>query len=180
MNEDIKDINDLLCIICNKKSDYYQIMLNITNDESIIPELISEIAVSYLSNTDKINSVIQSGWIKFFFIRTVLNQIKSSTSPLYKYRNIQNNEFIDNFLNLYDSEDTIEEKKTIEQRYIQIDKGYVRVPKTYFEEYIFQEYFKKGKTYREIAKDMNVSHSLVFIHLKDLLKKIRKKIDELN
>jgi len=179
LEQEIKDLNHFLILLCDKKSEYYDIMLNITNNESIIPELISEISISYLSNKEKIEDVIKSGWIKFFFIRTVLNQIKSSTSPLYKYRNIKNNEFIDTFNEILIEEDLIEEKKQTEQRYLQIDRGYVRVKKTYFEEYIFQEYFKHGKTYREIAKEMEVSHSLVYLHLKELLKKIKNKITEL-
>lgn len=179
MIEEIKNLDHLLITICDKKSDYYDIMLNITNNESIIPELISEISISYLSNREKIEDVIKAGWIKFFFIRTVLNQIKSSTSPLYKYRHIQNNEFIESFNELLIEEDQIEQKKQIEERYLQIDRGYVRVKKTYFEEYIFQEYFKHGKTYREIGKEMNVSHSLVYIHLKELLNKIKNKINQI-
>lgn len=179
MEEEIKDLNHFLILLCNKKSDYYQIMLNITNNEEIIPELISEISVSYLSNKERIEEIIKTGWIRYFFIRTVLNQIKSSTSPLYKYRHIQNNEFIDTFNDSLIQEDQIEQKNQIEQRYLQIDRGYVRVKKTYFEEYIFQEYFKHGKTYREIGKEMGVSHSLVYVNLKQLLAKIKNKIDEL-
>lgn len=154
-------------------------MLNITNNTEIIPELISEISVSYLSNREKVDEIIQAGWVKYFFIRTVLNQIKSSTSPLYKYRKILNNEFIESFNDVLVDENIIEEKKQIEERYLQIDRAYVRVKKTYFEEYIFQEYFKKGKTYREIGKEMGVSHSLVYVNLKQTLQKIKNKIIDL-
>ncbi len=179
MIEEFKDVDEFLITICDEKSSYYEIMLNITNKKEIIPELISEISVSYLSNRERINEIIEAGWIKYFFIRTIVNQVKSSTSPLYKYRHISNNEFIDDFNEQLIDDDVIEEKKLKEERYLQLDRAYVRVPKTYFEEYIFQEYFKHGKTYREIALEMDVSHSLVYVYLKDLLKKIKIKIDEL-
>jgi len=180
LDQEPQNLNELLILLCKKDSEYYQIMLNITNNTEIIPELISEISVSYLSNKEKVDEIIQAGWIKYFFIRTVLNQIKSSTSPLYKYRHIKNNEFIESFSELLIEEDIIEEKKQIEERYLQIDRAYVRVKKTYFEEYIYQEYFKKGKTYREIGKEMGVSHSLVYVNLKQTLQKIKIKIEELS
>lgn len=180
MDQEPQNLNELLILLCKKDSEYYQIMLNITNNTEIIPELISEISVSYLSNREKVDEIIQAGWVKYFFIRTVLNQIKSSTSPLYKYRKILNNEFIDSFNDVLVDEDIIEEKKQIEERYLQIDRAYVRVKKTYFEEYIYQEYFKKGKTYREIGKEMGVSHSLVYVNLKQTLQKIKLKIEELS
>jgi len=179
LEKEPKNLNELLIQLCNKKSPYYEIMLNITNNPSIIPELISEISVSYLSNKDKIEEIIQAGWIKYFFIRTVVNQIKSSTSPLYKYRKLQNNEFLDTLNDQLIDEDTIEDKKEIERKYIQIDMAYVSVRKTYFEEYIFQEYFISGKTYRKISEEMGVSHSLVYLNLKETLKKIKTKIDQI-
>lgn len=167
-------LNEFLESLFDKNGEYYQIMLNITQNEEIIPELISEISISYLENRENIENVIQQGYIKYFFIRTILNQLKSTTSPYHKNCRIKDKLQSLN-LSVID-ENSIEEKELKELQYLQIDYAYSRVPKTYFQTYIFQEYFDKKKTFREIAKDMGISHSLVFINLKKILEEMKSKI----
>lgn len=167
-------LNKFLETLLDKNGEYYQIMLNITQNEDLIPPLVSEISISYLENREKIENIIVQGYIKYFFIRTVLNQIKSSTSPFHKNNRTIKDEFPD-FISIEDKNE-IEEKEDIELKYLQIDYSYSRVPKTYFQHYIFDEYFYKNKTYREIALDMGISHSLVFVNLKKILDQMKKKI----
>jgi hypothetical protein len=167
-------LNKFLESLLDVDSEYYQIMLNIVQNENLIPPLVSEISLSYLENREQIESVIEQGYIKYFFIRTILNQVKSSTSPFHKNNRIVKEEFPSN-INIIDEND-IELKEEKELKYLLLDYAYVRVPKTYFQTYIFQEYFNKHKTYREIALDMGISHSLVFVNLKKILDEMKKKI----
>lgn len=167
-------LNSFLESLLDKDGEYYQIMLNITQNEDLIPPLVSEISLSYLENKEKIENIILQGYIKYFFIRTVLNQIKSNTSPFHKNNRTTKDEFPD-FISIEDT-DEIEDKEDIELKYLQIDYAYTRVTKSYFQEYIFNEYFYKEKTYREIAEEMDISHSLVFVNLKKILEEMRKKI----
>lgn len=164
-------LNQFLESLLDKNSEYYQIMLNIVQNEDLIPPLVSEISISYLENRDKIESIIEQGYIKYFFIRTILNQIKSNTSPFHKNNRITKDEFPSN-VNIID-EDTTEEKENLELQYLLIDYSYVRVPKTYFGEYIFTQYFHHNRTYRDIAEEMGISHSLVFVNLKKILTQMK-------
>jgi len=165
-------LNQFLESLLDKDSEYYQIMLNIVLNEDLIPPLVSEISISYLENRERIESIIEQGYIKYFFIRTILNQIKSNTSPFHKNNRITKDEIPSN-INIID-EDTTEEKENLELQYLLIDYSYVRVPKTYFGEYIFQQYFYHQKTYRQIAEEMGISHSLVFVNLKKILDQMKE------
>jgi DNA-directed RNA polymerase specialized sigma subunit len=167
-------LNEFLESLFDKNGEYYQIMLNITQNEEIIPELVSEISISYLENRENIENVIKQGYIKYFFIRTILNQLKSNTSPFHKNCRIKDNIYSLE-LSIVD-ENTIEEKELKELQFLQIDYAYSRVSKTYFQDFIFQEYFTKQKTFRQIAEEMGISHSLVFVNLKKILGDMRKKI----
>ena len=74
-------------------------------------------------------------------------------------------------------EDDIELKKEKEQKYLAIDKIYTTIPKTYFQEWLFHEYFTFNKTFRQIAKENEISHTLVFHEVTKIRKLIQEKFD---
>lgn len=171
-------IRDLLKEITKPNTIYDEIIDNIIRPNfHLKPALISELAISFLENEIKVNEVIKKGYFLYYFIRAVKNNVHSSTSPFYKNTVIRDNIYYDN-IDLIDDSD-IEQKMENEERYLQIDKIYTKIPKTYFQEFVFQEYFSKGKTYRQIANENeNVfSHCLVF-HEVTKIKKILKDLLE--
>jgi len=171
-------IRDLLKEITKPNTIYDEIIDNIIRPNfHLKPALISELAISFLENEIKVNEVIKKGYFLYYFIRAVKNNVHSSTSPFYKNTVIRDNIYYDN-IDLIDDSD-IEQKMENEERYLRIDKIYTKIPKTYFQEFVFQEYFSKGKTYRQIANENeNVfSHCLVF-HEVTKIKKILKDLLE--
>jgi hypothetical protein len=146
----------------------------ITPNFHLIPELISELSIGFLENEEKVDQIIKDGWFKYYFIRSCVNQIKSSTSGFHKNTRIKDFQYIDN-LEIIDDTD-IEIKQDKEEKYLIIDKIYTTIPKTYFQEFLWHEYFLKGKTHRQIAKENNISHCLSFHEIKKIKVEIMKKI----
>ena len=136
--------------------------------------MISEIAVSYLENREKINLIISQGWFLYYFIRTIKNQIASQTSPFHKNCRIKENLPIDNLIIIDD--DDLEQKKEIEELYKLIDRTYTKIPKTFFQEFIWHEYFTLNKTHRQIGLENNISHVLSFHEIKKIKDTIKKNI----
>lgn len=165
-------LKKILVEIATTNSIYDEIMRNIiTPNFHLIPELISELSISFLENEDKLNKIIEEGWFKYYFIRACLNQVHSSTSGFHKNTRIKDNIYIDNFD--FIDEDDIEYKIERENKLILIDKTYTKIPKTYFQEFLFHEYFLKGKTHRQIAKENGISHCLSFHEIKKIKEQIQ-------
>lgn len=166
-------LKKILVEIATPSSIYDEIMRNIiTPNFHLIPELISELSISFLENEEKINGIIEQGWFKYYFIRACVNQVHSSTSGFHKNTRIQDKLFIDNF-DLIDNDD-IELKTEKELKLLKIDKTYTKIPKTYFQEFLWQEYYTKGKTHRQIAKENGISHCLSYHEIKKVRDKIQK------
>jgi hypothetical protein len=146
----------------------------ITPNFHLIPELISELSIGFLENEEKVNDVIAAGWFKYYFIRSCVNQIKSSTSGFHKNTRIKEFQYIENIEIVDDSD--IEVKQIKEEKYLIIDRIYTTIPKTYFQEFLWHEYFLKGKTHRQIGKENNISHCLSFHEIKKIKDEIIKKI----
>jgi hypothetical protein len=160
-------IQKILIEIATPHSIYDEMIDNILRPNlHLKSELISELAISFLENEDKVNKVIEQGYFTYYFIRSVINNVRSNTSPFYKNCVIKDRFLYEN-VDIID-EDDIEEKIEKEIKYQKIDKAYVSIPKSYFQEYVFHEYFTKGKTYREIANENgnSFSHCLVFHEVK--------------
>jgi hypothetical protein len=129
-------------------------------------ELISELAISFLEKEDKVNEVIEQGYFLYYFVRTVTNNVRSNTSPFYR-NNIVKERLLFNNVDIMDDSD-IETKEEKEIKYQKIDRAYVLIPKTYFQEFVWHEYFTKGKTYRQIGEENNMSYSIIFYEVKKI------------
>lgn len=168
-------VRDILKEITTPNSIYDEIIDNVIRPNfQLKPELISELAISFLENEKKVNEVIKQGYFLYYFIRAVKNNVHSNTSPFYKNTVIKDTIYYDN-IEIIDNSDQIDDKMDDEEKYILIDKFYTKIPKTYIQEFFWQEYYTKGKTYRQIANENeNVfSHCLVF-HEVSKIKKILK------
>jgi hypothetical protein len=171
-------IRQLLNEIADPKSIYSEIIDNILRPNLHLKgELISELSISFLENEKKVNEVIKKGYFPYYFIRAVINNVRSSSSPFYKNTVIKDHIYFDN-IEIEDQSD-IDEKMEREVKYLRIDRAYTKIPKTYFQEFVFHEYYTKGKTYRQISNENeNVfSHCLVY-HEVSKIKKILKEVVE--
>jgi hypothetical protein len=169
------NIRQILEEIATKGSVYDEIMDNLlTPHLHLKPELISELAISFLENETKVNEVIQQNYFLYYFIRAAKNNIASNTSPFHKNVRIKDNMFIDN-IDLEDLTD-IELKKEKEEKYKLIDRNYTKIPKTHFQDLLWTQYFVQGKTHREIARDLEISHCLSWHEIKKVKDELIKKI----
>jgi hypothetical protein len=162
--------------IAKKGSIYDEIINNIIQPNfHLKPELISELAISFLQNREKVQHALDNNYFVYYFVRTVKNQVHSNTSGFHKNTRIK--EYKQDFNYEIIDQDDIELKKEKEQKYIAIDKIYVQIPKTYFQEWLFHEYFTFNKTFRQIAKENEISHTLVFHEVTKIKKEIHKIFD---
>jgi hypothetical protein len=168
-------IRQLLCEIAKPNTIYDEIIDNlITPNFHLKPELISELAIGFLQNENKVNKAIKEGYFIYYFIRATKNQIHSNTSGFHKNTRIKDNIYFDN-LEIPDESD-IELKELKELKLQQIDRAYTQIPKTYFQEFIWSQYFTLGKTYRQISKENEgaFSHCLVFHEVAKIKKKVKE------
>lgn len=172
-------IRDILQEITKPNSIFDEIIDNIIRPNfHLKPELISELSISFLENEKKVDEVIKQGYFLYYFIRAVKNNVHSNTSPFYKNTVIRDHIYYDN-IDLVDESD-IEEKIDREEKYLILDKLYTKIPKTYFQEFVWQEYYTKGKTYRQIANENeNVfSYCLVFHEVTKIKKILLEMLEE--
>lgn len=170
-------IRQLLVEIATPNTIYDEIINNlITPNFHLKPELISELAIGFLQNEKKVDLAIKEKYFTYYFIRAAKNQIHSKTSGFHKNTRIKDNIYYDN-IEIIDESD-IELKEEKERKLLQIDRAYTTIPKTYFQEFIWHEYYSKGKTYRQIAKENEgaFSHCLAFHEVAKIKKLLKEKI----
>ena len=172
-------IHKILEEITTPNSIYDEILENILRPNLHLKrELISELAISFLENQTKVDEVIRQGYFLYYFIRAVKNNVHSNTSPFYKNNVVRDHIYYEN-VEIVD-EDDIQLKIEKEEKYQLIDKIYTRIPKTYFQEFLWHEYYTKGKTYREIANENgnSFSYCLVFHEVKKIKDQLKKSLTQ--
>jgi hypothetical protein len=168
-------IRTVLVEIAKKGSIYDEIIDNIiTPNFHLKPELLSEISISFLENEKKVDEVIRQGYFTYYFIRTIKNNVHSNTSPFAKNVRLKDNVYYDNIEILDNSDIELKEEKELKLQ--RIDRAYTKIPKTYFQEFVFNEYFTLGKTYRQIANESegSFSHCLCFHEVTKIKNKLRE------
>ena len=169
-------INNILTEIATKGSIYDEIIDNIITPRfDLKPELISEIAISFLENRIKVEEAYEKNYFTYYFINTVRNQIHSNTSSFHKNIRIQDNEYFENYAYIED-ETTIEDKIEFENKLNRFEVAYKKTKKSWFECQVFEEYFMKDKTYRKIEEEYGLDHVSVFHHVKKLKERIKKNL----
>lgn len=168
-------IRTILKEVATKNSIYDEIIDNIIRPNfHLKPELLSELSISFLENEKKLNDVISKGYFLYYFIRAVKNNVHSNTSPFYKNTIIRDHIYYDNVEVIDDTD--IDFKIEKEEKLQRIDRAYTKIPKTYFQEFLWHEYYTKGKTHRQIAKENEntFSHCLVFHEIKKIREQVKK------
>jgi hypothetical protein len=169
------NIRQILEEIATEGSIYDEVLTNILHPNlHLKPELISELAISFLENENKVNEVIKANYFLYYFIRAAKNNVASNTSPFHKNVRIKDNMFIDN-IDLEDLTD-IELKLEKEEKYKLIDRNYVKIKKTHFQDVLWTQYFIEGKTHRQIGKEQQISHCLSFHEIRKIKEELLEKI----
>ena len=169
-------IEHTLELIASAGTIYDEIINNIIQPNFHLKnELISELAVSFLTNRVKVQQALDNNYFLYYFIRACKSQVHSNTSGFHKNTRIK--DYTQEFSYEIVDETDIELKQEKEKKYIAIDKIYTTIPKTYFQEWLWHEYFTFNKTFRQIAKENEISHTLVFHEVTKIKKEIQKRFD---
>ncbi len=182
--ENTKDkmkIEDILKKIVTKGTIWDEIIENIIYPKSHLkPELISEIALGYLENKEKIEDIWEKGYFKYYFISTVRNQIRSNTSSFHKNIRITDyNTFEDGFeLTAENNDDDILEKMEIELKISTVKNLLNVIPITWFERQMFIEYYMNHRTYRNIEEEYTLDHVLVWKTVKKVREIVIKELEK--
>jgi hypothetical protein len=175
-------INRIIEEIADPKSIYSEIIDNILYPRLHLKrELLSEISISYLENANKIEEIWKEGYFKYYFIKTVTNQVVSNTSPFYK--NVIGTTYELNNT-IYDKEDdsqtNIEDKIRFEEKIDVVNKAYSNIKKNWFTGTIWEEYFINDLTYRAIEDKWGIDHVLCWHEIKKMKSKIKEEIEKTN
>lgn len=171
----MKTINEILTTTFTDGSIYDEVMNNILKHRGHLKsELISELSISFLSNPAKIEKVYDDGWFRYYFIRAVMNQVNSSTSPFYKATSLKDNPSVDNLSMLEGT--GVEDKITKENQFKQIEEAMENITVSWFDSEMFKEYYVNGKSHRTIEKEFDVDHCLAWTSVNKTRNKIREYI----
>jgi hypothetical protein len=169
------NLDEFLKEMCRRGSIWNDIIDNIIgNDPSLKRALISEIALNFLEKREKIELLLNEQHFKYYFIQTVMNQVRSNTSPLYKNykKSLSGGEEFD--FSAYEKidENDIEEKIDKEKKLKDIEEGLLKIKISWFEGQMFKLYFKDGLTYRQIEKDWGIN----FLTAYSAVKRVKEKL----
>jgi RNA polymerase sigma factor (sigma-70 family) len=143
------------------------------------PELVSEIAISFLNNQDSVNKAIDGGYFNYYFINVVKNQVHSKTSTFHKnVRKTSTCSIPVDEIDIVDEQDDLEYKILNEKQNDILVEVLDDIKVSWFEKEIFQMYFEQGMTYRAIESKTGIDHCLCFTVIKKLKSKINKQIKE--
>jgi len=171
-------IDKIINEIYTKGSEYDEIIDNILQPNlHLKPELLSEIMANWLEKPQKIEQVYKDGYLKYYFIMTVKNQVRSNTSSFYKNAKIKDMKTFDEVS--YDiewdtNEEGIEEATDNYNKLLQIKKAINELDVSFFEKAMFQEYYFNGKSYRTIGKEYKIDHVLPFKAVKNVMAKLKE------
>lgn len=182
--KEANNINQLLEEICRTNSLYDVIIDNIiAPNYHLKSPLISEIAVSFLSNEEKIMEVYSTGNFKYYFARVVMNQIKSKTSPLHlNHRTTLNDmmgdkrdwDYIPDVMD--DSESEIDKKIDDELKHQSFEET---KNDSWYESEICNMHFVQGYSTRQIEKIDDIDHVSVWKTINKFKKRVRENYVEL-
>lgn len=178
-------INQILTEIATPNTIWQEIMDNIMQHDSHMKnELISELAISFIKNSDKIEAAYESGYFKYIFISAVRNQYHSQTSPFYLNNKqtligkISHPDIDITYVNTEagDMEDAIKYNKQMDA----LDVATKGVSTSWFDSQIIDLHFNQDMSYREIGKIYDICHNSVGAVINKYKRNIRDYINKNN
>lgn len=163
-------INQILEEICNENGQYYSIILKFVQTKSKARELISELAISFIKNKDKVEEEWSKNSFRWWFVACVRNQVQSNTSPYYKNCIIpdKNQGDVFNFEWEYNEDREIKLSK--------IEDSMLVTNVDWFELHMFRAKFEEGLTYKVIKEKYGVNRGVASNAVKRVIEKIKKNI----
>lgn len=168
----------ILNLICSAGTIYDEIIDQIIQPNyHQKPELISELAISFLTNEEKVNKALQQNYFQYYFINAVKNQVHSSTSSFHKNCRKTSCQGVESsWLEIEDDTSDLEYKQLNEEQNDALNEALDGTSATYFEADIFKMYYVEDLTYRGIEKKCGVDSSLAFATVKKVRDRIKNKI----
>lgn len=180
----IDDINIIIEEVCRKDSIYDSIIDNFLvnkKDRQLKNELLSEIAMYWLEKPEKVLKAYNEKYFKYYFIKTIMNQVKSKSSSFHRnVRSITSVEY--SAEKAYDIQDTDYDEMEIElkiQKEIDIDiidDALSAIDASWFDKEMFRIYFGNDITYREMETEYDVDHCLAWVSVDKVKKRIKQHI----
>lgn len=146
-------------------------------------ELISELAISFLGNKKSVDKALKGGYFNYYFIRTVKNQVHSSTSPFhFNVRQTSNQGLEASWLadELEDDQEDLQYKMMIEEQQDILDQVLDEIKVTYFEGEMFRMYYKDGLSFRKIEKLTGTDHVTVHSTVSNIRNRICEHLEKNN
>ncbi|MCP4761445.1 MAG: hypothetical protein GY870_06660 [archaeon] len=109
---------------------------------------------------------------------TVKNNVHSSTSPFHKNIRLNNKVQVEQDVQVEEIIDEygMEYKLEMDEKYEQAKQLRKNVKMNYFESEMMRLYFDENMTYRAIAEEYDINHTLVFLTVQNVLERIKKQI----
>jgi DNA-directed RNA polymerase specialized sigma24 family protein len=171
------NLDEFLEEMCRRGSIWNDIIDNIIGgDGGMKRALISEIAISFLERREKIEEILNEQHFKYYFIQTIMNQVRSNTSPLYKNHKMmiaKGEEFDFSHLDMIENND-IEEKIEREEKLLNIEEKLLKIKISWFEGQMFNLYYKQGLTYRQIESEWGINFLTAYSAVKRVKEKLMK------
>jgi len=183
-------INHILEEICKVGSLYDEIIDTIiysdTNKQEDKYALLSEIANYWLQSPDNVIKAWDNKYFKYYFIRTVQNQVHSNTSAYHKNHRVKDKITWDRFNDCDDCDSLLEssiidlddggmEKKILaEIRLNDVERSINLGQLTWVEGQLFKEYYYEDKTYRQIEEEYGIDHVSAWKIVKSATKKVKE------
>lgn len=180
----MNQIETIINEIYREGSEYDEIVKNILYPNiELKAELLSEIFITWLEKPEKIIDIYNQGYLKYYFVMAVKNQVKSSTSSFHKNIRKTNNLNIDDVsydLEWCDGKDDIEVAIDNYNKLQVLKQGLNNLDINFFDRVMFEEYYYQNKSYRKIGKEYKIHYGVVFNSVKKTIDKLKNNINEID
>lgn len=179
-------INKLIEEIASGGTIYNDIIDNIlTPNHHLKNELLSELTIAFYDNEERVLDAYENGYFKYYFIRTVKNQIQSSTSSFHKNcRQTVTTKLapkMDDILHYkITNANDIEHLEDIERMNKDINNARKVIKSSWYEAHLATLYYDEGYTYRQIEAEYGIDHVSAYQTVTKYKNKLIKEINKKN
>lgn len=166
--------------ITDNYTDLRKTIVNITrNDYELIDDLLNECVLIFMEH-DKAEGLVERGQAKWFFIRIVLNQYRSTTSSFYKNYKKKIEIPLNNDITLSDSEVYDYDLDDLIDLNIKIIEDLLRSDKADERYYgiMVMLYFSNGNNFAEVSRCLNIPRTTIRRQFDEASKLILEKMKE--
>jgi len=164
---------------------YLDICVKMTKNDRYKAEELLQATIGYIIdkfNKKKLIAAERGGFLKWYLIRILKNQIWSTTSYFYRENHHRINYDIDvdrsEGLAIIDNGHIVFETENSTKEYMKIVNEILKTKKWYQRE-IFNLYFSNpDATFRSIQKETKISHSTIWKIIREISDEIKQTIDE--